>query len=109
MKAAADDSRAAQLQVLTRQDVSDRLNGHLHKVGPILEPMRLLNCEINAHGDLVFDRTKKAGATIKDVILATGQRPDPEPGDTPPAPAPKVYARATSTRRAQQALDRLAS
>lgn len=109
LKLAADDARAAQLLVLTRQDVSDRLNGHLHKVGPVLEPMRLLNCELNEHGDLVFDRVRKPSTLIRDAVVATGFKGDPEPNDTPPAPLPKVYRGKPSVQRAARQLDQLAN
>lgn len=107
LKLAADDSRAMQLQVLDRQSITDRINGHLHNLAPRLEPMRLLNCELNEHGDLVFDRVRKPSALIRDAVTATGFKADAEPSDTPPAPLPKVYSNRTSTRRAQQALDQL--
>lgn len=110
LKSAEDDSRGAQLLVLTKQDVSDRLNGHLHNLAPKLEPMRLLNCELNEHGDLVFDRTRKPAELRKDAVLATGFRNDAEPGDAPaPAPMQKVYRGRPTVQHASRQLDQLAN
>ena len=106
LKAASDDARSMQLLVLSRQDVADRLNVHIHALGPMLEPMRLYVLTLDQHGNLIRDRSRKSAELLKDAILATGGRGDPEPTANP-APAPQVFAGLPRVRRARQQLQSL--
>lgn len=106
LKAASADARAMQLIVLDRQEVSDRLNSHIHQLEPMLEPMRLFVLTLDVHGNLSRERSRKTADMLKDAISSTGGRADREPTATA-ARAPKVFAGLPRVRRARQQLDAL--
>ena len=106
LKAAAEDARAMQLEILGRQEITDRINRHLHALEPLLEPLRLNVMELDQHGNLSRDRTRVPAQLRKDATIASGYRAEPD-DVAQPAPRAKVYRGHPSLQRAQMALDRL--